>query len=786
MPIWPSLVWTANLVFAVVLGTTVSGPPRQPSPLEETAAAVCIHLGHGGSSTACSSDDRGSRNPTTSARTPHSIEAMGRIMEPSTFEYTSRSGAARLRVIYPMGECRKAAVGRGKPFAGSVLAPDNPWFVLAYPRCGPPGANCGGVTPGNMLATHTLGLVPPGTYVYTTPPYLLSGPATMKPPNPDNPSANPHHPNILRHWGNMSQDNPVRVIIACNVASGSAGTDIFTVNPLPGGATYTWASFVSHIQNTFAAFTSCNTADVWVNTTAAFTDTSPWGYSASAAYAAYDPPLPSPPFTRRSMPAPLSVGGAGQLIWDYSAPPTPMPPILPSEPNNNGPTGNGFNEVLFLQRRDLLNGGFCSMDLDPATGEIIECDVAFDVASYAAGAPNPGLPNETTAFRHEIGHFFGLDHTNLQPGSSNYGPPTSSWMGFSSPLNPIELAGMLGVVRRFPGVNMANPIAHPLHSDDAAGLSRIYPVQVPNPNPNPLLRKDPLINTTATIRGAVLKDGTPLFGSNVFVLARPWGTSGQSGPPELDYPRVGTISGTARLTPSDVVGAANIARGRTTSGGFEIIGIPATPSPGQSAYGVMYDVVAEDHGYSLNNALSPSYGEWYKNQFLNPSINTIGLSPKQTRFYANDYRFTNWQPTSWTPLPIVSSFSVLPGTVIDLGGIEHCAFPGGQVADTTSRPLLFISPRTRPAANGTVTLTSASNYPLSTSGLSLTVNGIPFTNWAAATIPPTTGPIVTAIIPANLLLTSGASARLVFTARETVPPGVAGVSFATGRNEVQY
>ncbi len=202
----------------------------------------------------------------------------------------------------------------------------------------------------------------------------------------------------------------------------------------------------------------------------------------------------------------------------------------------------------------------------------------------------------------------------------------------------------------------------------------------------------------------------------------------------------------------------------------------------------MYDLVAEDHGYSLNNAIAPSYGEWYQNAFLNPLINVIGLSPAQTRFYANDYRFTNWQPTSWTPLPIVSSFSVLPGTVIDLGDIEHCAFPGGQVADTTSRPLLSISPRTRPSSGAAVTLASASNYPLSISGLSLTVNGIPFSNWAA--LPPgsisATGPVVTATIPASLLLTPGVPARLVFTARETVPPGVTGISFATGRNEVQY
>lgn len=798
MLLWIFPRWAALILMAMVFGTTGSISPR---PTSDDSAL--LH----GASCALSASVGGPKFSGGSARRaaliPSTIEAMGQITEVTAFEYTTHTGESRVRMVFPMRGCTGDTQGHsehspalsaaemnsaaglgdipdlisyasgletrssslGDPSGHLLMDPDNPWFVLAFPQCGPPGANCGGVVP-----------PPAGGYAYTTPPYLLSGPAATKPPNPDNPSTNRNHSNIMRHWANSSQSSPVQVIIACPVLAAAAGTsDIFN-GGLSGGLSYTWASFVSDIVNTFAAFTGCPTANVWVNTMPVYTDTVLPGYSAAAAYAVYDLPGAT------AKPAPLSVFLGGQLIWDYNFTPTPV-----VEPNRNGPTGNGFNEILFLQNRPLGNGGFCSMDLDPATGAIIECDVAFDVSSYLPSAPSPGLPNETTAFRHEIGHFFGLDHTNLQPASSNYGTP--SWMGFSTnPLNPIELSGMLGGIRRFPTVNM---VGQALHTDDAAGLSRIYPVQVPNT----ALGKDCLINTTATIRGTVFKSsGTPRFGDNVFVLQRGFGATGPPAPPDTSYPRVGTISGTARLTPSDVVGAINSATGRPTSGGYEIIGIPAaSPLPGAlPPYGTVYDVIAEDLGFSLGGVAAPSYGEWYQETFLNPVVNAIGPLQNQTRFYASDYTLIApglpGPVTAWTSTQVVSSLRVVEGTVIDLGTILHAGGANRMVFDMTSRPLLHISPRTRPAAGGGfVTLTSASNYPLSLNSLSLTVNGIHFN--LAALSPGSmsiAAPLITVTIPANLLLTPGVPARLVFTAREAVQPGANGVSFALGRNEVQY
>lgn len=634
--------------------------------------------------------------------------------------------------------------------------------------------NCGGVVPAARAAWHPLmGLPPlPGMYAFTTPPYFLQAPSAMRPPNPDNPSAIPWHSNIMRHWANMTPDNPVQVIIACNVASNAAGASIF---PAATGVTYSWQTWVNDIIATFARFTGCRHADISVNTTAAFTNTSnPGGYSVTAAYAAYDPPL-TPPYAQLAVPAPLvPTPQMGQLIWDYS---TTAP--TPTQPDKNGPTGNTFNEILFLQRRSLLNGGFCSMDVDPATGAIIECDVAFDVYSFSPPMALMGLPSNSSAYRHEIGHFFGLDHTNLQPMVPSFaGAP--SWIGFASPTNPQAYSAMTGAITQFG----TWALGAPLHWDDQTGLARIYPVQIPDSATG----KDPLINWTATIRGHLLDPaGKPRFGDNVFPLARPTWNAPAGGPPSANPPPVGTVSGTARLTPGEVVGAVNTGTGKTCSGSFEILGVPALDmdSGMPATYGTVYDVVAEDAVFSLGTGTAPSYGEWYQENFLNPSINAIAPVGNQTRFYADDVAGAPLLPSAWVSNSVVSSLSVVRGTIIDVR-LKHWGGAAATTVHMDSRPLLSISPRTRPPAGGFVTLTSISNYPLNAGTLSLTVNGIPFNLTSPLVTTTTVAPRVTVAIPESALLTAGVPARLVFTAREVVPAGAAGVSFAVGRNEVQY
>ena len=710
------------------------------------------------------------------------MDELGNIAETTSFAYVTASGEARVRIVIPARQC----------FSGcdsSPVTPDNPWFVLGHQGCGPPGSSCGGLLP------------PAGVgYTLSTAPYTTPNPALL-PANPNNPSPVPNHSNVMRHWSGMSEDIPVQVIISCPFNSPgspvptSATTDIFagtalaTVPPAP--PFYSWETWKDDIQTTFAKFTSVSSAEVWVTTSVVYantpilaTPTSP-GYSSLTAYGVYDnPTLPLP------LPLPAPLAATGQLIWDYSVPPV-------AEPNGTGPTGNGFNEVIFLQRRVVNNGGFCSMDLNAQTGAIIECDVVFDVNSFIGGMGSTGLPNQTTAFVHEIGHFFGLDHTNLHPGLVLGAPPIStsypgfpSWMSYTGA--PAEYPGMTSGVTRFVGTNMVTGIPE-LHIDDAMGLSRIYPVQ------SPASGKDPLINTTATIRGRLnnpLPNGKGRFGDNVFPITRAPGTTAPTVRPDLAFnlSRVGTISGTARLASTDVVGALDTATGSTSSGAFEIIGLKAPFFNGVSPHGRQFDIVAEYLGYC--GLSTGAYGEWYYESFLNPGWNLVPtIAPSvgnQTRFLSNDGTSVPLGTTAWVPggIAVVGSFSVFPGTIIDVGTVTHLGGGNAVSSDATSRPLTYIVERTRPAPGAPLTLVSISNYPVNIAGMSLTVNGTNFSLTQPLISPVMgTGPVLTLTIPAtlvNALLPSGGPpARLVFTATETGPPPP-GISFVAGVNHVQY
>ena len=664
-----------------------------------------------------------------------------------------------------------------------LLTPDNPWFVLGYRGCGPPGATCGVVPPSLPLAGYP-------NYNFTTPPYNVPSLASTVSVNPNNPSPVPNHSNVMRHWAGMSEDNPVQVYISCPLtmaaAAAAPASNIFSGTPPALGITYTWQTWINDVRTTFLKYANVTTAEVWITMQDVYADTSIPGYSSAAAYAVYDP-LPAP--FAPPLPAPLVA--SGQLIWDYSA--------TPVEPNGTGPTGNGFNEVIFLRNRTVGNGGFCSMDLNAQTGAIIECDVVFDVQSFLA--PTAGLPSETTALNHEIGHFFGLDHTNLHPGGLFVGAPLvsnpgllSSWLGYASgtSFDPAQYPGMMGAIARFPGKNMVNTIPT-LHIDDATGLSRIYPVQAPHSGVAVI--KDPLINTTATIRGRLYnpppgKIGR--FGDNMFLVERAFGTiGGAANPPDPSLPGVGTISGTARLAPADVVGSKDTAANALSSGSFEIIGIPAPVPGGAPPYGRQYDVIAEDLGFS-GSLGGFGYGEWYFEGWLNPVQNMIIPIPNQTRFLSNDGFIGGTLPglvSTWTPVPVVGSFSVVPGTIIDVGSLSHVGGANQPFTDLASRPLVYIVERTRPSPGGVVTLLSSSNYPLNLGGVSLTVNGANFSlTQAGIAAPVIAGPTVTLTIPANFagfLPPAGYPARLVLTASETGPPP-AGILFVPGVNHVQY
>lgn len=682
----------------------------------------------------------------------------------------------------------------GAAFLPPALHPDNPWYVLQFGACGPPGASC------IPIPFASAG------YNLSTAPYLL--PVFPVPtggiiPNPNYPSPNPNHSNVIRHWANLSGDNAVQVyIVVPATQAAAASTDIFQNGLVIGGVpntSYTYAVWVNDIIATFNKYASIPTAEIYVNVTPVYDSPpgapEPTPFVPSDLMAVYDP-------VGGPRPAPFS-GAAGNiytnahLIWDWSPAPAP--------PNGTGPTGNGFNEIIFLQNRQLGTTGMASMDLDPATGAIIECDVIFDVTAFTGAIPGaPILPNETTAFIHEIGHFFGLDHTNLHPGNppraslaSAGGTTWPSWMNYSATINPAEYPGMVGVITGFPGVNQ---VAAALHPDDAAGASRIYPVPWPS---GAAPAKWPLINSTAEFRGYLLDwpDGGGRFGDNVYPSARGQGPP-LSPPGNSPPPVVGTVSGTARLAPGDVVGEMDTVSGDTCSGGFRIIGVPTAmtslydasvaPDP------VQYDIVAEDLAYA-GFPDTTTFGEWYVNTLLNPATNAVLPTVAQTMFFSNDGSVGAPLPTSGgapgSPgtlnpgAPFVGSFSVWPGTVIEMGSRMHAGgTPQGLVVDNESRPLLGIFPRIRPTG-GTVVLLALSNYPLNPATASLTVNGIPFSLG-------TPGVVFTAPLPhlvrvdipvglAGFLPPPGYPARLRLTASE-LGPAPAGVVFRQGINELQY
>jgi hypothetical protein len=701
---------------------------------------------------------------------------------------SSVAAAPMLELAAPAPTLSDLLADRREPL--HTLLPDVPWYVLQYARCGPPGSACPATIP---LVT------PP--YTYSTAPYnaplVLHGtpPVPVGKPNPNNPSPNPNHDNVMRHWATMSAANPVQVyIVVPETAAAAATTDIFATT-IGAAGPYFYSQWVNDITATFNKYVGLTTADIHVNVTPVYSGmTAP--FDPVVHRDIYDPPPPTPV----PLPAPFSGGinASGHLIWDWSG-------GLGGSPNGTGPTGNGFNEIIFLRNRPLGSTGLTSMDLDPATGAIIECDVVFSVAAFAGQIPGgPYLPSETTAFVHEVGHFFGLDHTNLHPGPPL--PATQvviagitypSWMSYTRipSFVPTEYPGMVAGITGFAGANI---IAQQLHIDDAAGASRIYPV----PAPQIGSPKVPLINTTAEIRGYVAIDGLGggRFGDNVFPLERAVGSPFQLNPPDPNpaQPRIGTISGTGRPYISDVVGSFDTAANTTSSGGFRILGVPAPVSLLGPPYGTQYDIVAEDMAYLGFPGISGApFGEWVSpnppaQSILNPGSNAIVSQLAQTRFHSYDGPLTS-SPGSATPQvasPIVGSWSVLPGTILDVGTLTHPGIGPIQVeADATSRPLVGIFPRTRPSSGQAITLYTASNYPLSTTQAKLTVNGITFNLLQAGVTvnSPAPGVIEVIISPALVatMLAADTPARLRLTAIEAGPPP-AGLQFRHGINEVQY
>jgi hypothetical protein len=686
---------------------------------------------------------------------------------------------------------------------GPFGAPWSPWYLLAAPLggCGPAnGWNCGTATipqlcPWTAPGT-CAGFINTATWLpFISAPYAFSVLPPATPLDPNTIATNPLHQSlgVVRHWPTSAL--PVPVVIHVPFSQGLASTTDIFAGSLP--QPYYWSDYVNDVTATFAKYTS------GVQTTLA-------GVTISVAYSS------SPAWTTKSFPVippppPLTPGGgsppltqvSGVLTWDNRG-------AIGLAPYD-GPTGNGTNDVIFLTYNHVGGvGGICSMLVDPVSGEISEADVIFDMASFSSGnsgvgglqplAGQPWHPRETTAFAHEIGHFFGLDHSNLHVGNTGIGstslpcPGQTANPAFLAPYAPSlascytpdtvppSLRHSAIVLSEYPGMTGAvvtsgtsDHVALPLHNDDAVGMSMLYPVIGPLVACPLSTLKLPLINTSAIIRGHIVDTtGRGVFGANVLPSLHAAGSQVVA----RGLPQVGVVSGFFRLSASEVIGSGVNA---PPSGGFDCQGVPARPGGASLTVplpsGIAYDVAVEpveSVGIQVGPAGTFTFGEWVEENLLNPApTNTWVSASVSTGVVASEANGP------------VRSIEVAPGSIIDLRIVHN----GSNQPEQVTRPLVQITPRTcRPVAPNNVTVTVISNFALHPQAIAMSVNGVPVANLSSFHVPPNPAAYPagtnTWIIPVAALTLPGGQARLRFTATERVT--APGVSHLPGVNELVY
>lgn len=573
--------------------------------------------------------------------------------------------------------------------AGSpVLNAEVPWMTLPnpdYAYC-PPGPLC------------------------PSSPYVLQGSAAASPDNPA--SISSPHANITRHWTSPPE---YKIVVPPNL---NGDMSKFISTSFPGlGTSYRWSEWIDFVQRVFDRYASIETADI----SAIYTGTIVGEYRNS----------------QKSFPAGL--WGESSFIWAEDL----------SNPATSGPTGNGVNEIIFTNVDDaaqtlFFSGGLASMLVDPQDGRILECDILVSAATIFAGyAADSVRPEEWTALPHEVGHFFGLDHTNLHSGQSFESvfptfPLAADYSGLEIPVGqtnkleriykyPVSDIHILDdtnniVGLTFPdtvgliswiGTGFSNEVDISLldvHPDDAVALSKIYPVAMPSP-PQVSPKKTPLINKTARIIGRQLDTSdVGMYGSNHVVV--PEGMS-QS---EEAFPFHGTLSSTARLSVSDgdqinsnwpfLTGTSLLGFGGT--GDFSLDGLPAGTYDDENP--VAYEMGIERISQGLFGGRGNFGGEW-NNDFPITSFytgNPLSASLTNASRFLALARSDVGAQFGVQETEIVSGLRVVPGSVVALDPAAHgeaaiqstsSGFNGTSglyvdlVAEPHARPLVDIQPR---------------------------------------------------------------------------------------------
>lgn len=636
---------------------------------------------------------------------------------------------------------------------------------------------------------------PPGNSPYTTPAGGGSTVAGNNPPPPSNSIAT--HSNVTRYWNTNPQ-----VVIAIPrtvpaLASGQPNLSTTVASTFPGlvpaASTYTWQNWVTDVQLTFAKFIGSTSANAPVpSITVAYSSVN---YTTNGTLSGY----PAQTF-------PFSALAAGQFVWGF--------PWLGGIGGVQGPTGNGRNEIILTDQASLAGrNGLTSMLVNPSTGVISESDVLIYAPGLIVASPAGGFttPSEWTALTHEIGHFFGLDHTNLHAGvggsigtpaaPTSYTPVLAALTAAVYPtglniaaLGAAPIPGMSGIISHIEtGFNYS---AQPLHPDDATSLAKVYPVAQPLAGSQKL----PLINTTARIEGRLRSLGGPTntnFGRNTWVVQE--FTTGQAN----TFPLVGAVTGAARLDRSDAAlfnsaTTPYVFPGTTTPmfTGASVVGLQGCTGdfsidgviPGTIAAPLNYDIIFED-GAPLG-LTSGNLAEWYQEGGF-----YTGNAMSSTPAYA---------PTVFrSQLAILfgaafSSMRTVPGTVIVLDPSEHSevalgAAGGGPIGELKTRPLVSASPRKGRFASPNLVISAVPTLGLGLnfSSPQLWVNG---TNQSVllASFPPSVAPngVATWTIPMVTItgLFGGIPAttpiQVSFLIQDNLPAGSAPFQPAWGRNDV--
>lgn len=529
------------------------------------------------------------------------------------------------------------------------------WYVMA--------------APGATGAPGTGGLPCSSAAPYAESPYSPDGT-----PNPNNPDPTGAFSLVTRHW-----PAGVSVHYIINTPPGAAaGADIFAG---PGGvpllgAPYSWTMFANDIVALMSGVNTLQLADVPTTVRV--------GYP------------PNPSSTPDSTPTYIAGGGAiaanGQFIWALAC---------------GGPTGNGLNEFIFLPpTAGMLGGaagGLSSMLVDPKTGIISECDTIYEAAAGPT-AWNGLVTRTNSGLAHEVGHFWGLDHTNLHTGGATLNttaaPPIPGSMGTYPSFNEVPaMTASFTTTISTTGSTARNRVLAPWLPDDIAALATLYPVSAMSSS------KNFLINESASIVGSVA-DQLNAFGYNVFAIQD--GSLVPLTAPLPGVPLVGTISGTYRSGPHSVTGAIDTSAGAVSTGEFRIDGIPTS---GSANFALCIEPL-DRLGFGITSGMpTATFGEWWYEGVLN----TLNLPPMSLAAAVTYAGYWDNNPTSPFPMP-VSSMRMASGTIIRLDNPIDMSLGTPQIVPM-SRPLVEVSPRNSVPLGAFMTITVSHNRAAAGAGV---------------------------------------------------------------------